>query len=56
MCDIMPSATTMLQVYQRQVSASRGAGMAGLNEQARLSPMIRALLDVVDQDHDPRRA
>lgn len=51
----MPSAKTMLNVYQRQVADSRGAGLAGLNEQARLSPTIRALLEVVDQDHDPRR-
>jgi hypothetical protein len=51
----MPSATTMLSVYQHQITASRGAGMAGLNEQARLSPTIRALLEVVDADHDPRR-
>ncbi len=51
----MPSAQTMLQHYQHQVSAARGAGMAGLNEQARLSGTIRALMTVVDQDHDPRR-
>jgi hypothetical protein len=51
----MPSAETMLHVYQRQVAASRGAGMAGLNEQAKLSPTIRALIDVVNADHDPRR-
>jgi hypothetical protein len=51
----MPSAKTMLTVYQRQVAAARGAGMAGLNEQARLSPTIRALIDVVDADYDPRR-
>ena len=51
----MPSAMTMLTVYQQQVSDSRGAGMAGLNELARLSPTIRALIDVVDADHDPRR-
>jgi hypothetical protein len=55
MFSIMPSAKTMLTVYQRQVAEARGAGMAGLNEQARLSPTIRALLDVVDADHDPRR-
>ena len=29
--------------------------MAGLNEQAKLSPTIRALIDVVDTDYDPRR-
>jgi hypothetical protein len=51
----MPSAKTMLHVYQRQIAASRGAGMAGLNEQARLSPTIRALIDVVNSDYDPRR-
>ncbi len=55
MCTIMPSAKTMLDIYQGQVSASRGAGMAGLNEQARLSPTIRALIEIVDDDHDPRR-
>jgi hypothetical protein len=51
----MPNATTMLHVYQRQIAASRGAGMAGLNEQAKLSPTIRALIDVVNADYDPRR-
>jgi hypothetical protein len=51
----MPNAKTMLTVYQRQIAASRGAGMAGLNEQARLSPTIRALIEVIDADHDPRR-
>ena len=55
MCTNMPSAKTMLYLYQRQVAASRGAGMAGLNEQARLSPTIRALIEVVNEDHDPRR-
>jgi hypothetical protein len=51
----MPSAKTMLHGYQHQLAASRGAGMTGVNEQARLSPTIRALLVVVDDDHDPRR-
>ena len=51
----MPSAKTMLHVYQGQIAASRGAGMAGLNEQAKLSPTIRALIDVIDADYDPRR-
>ena len=51
----MPSAKDMLHAYQRQVANSRGAGMAGLGEQARLAPTIRALLDVVNDDHDPRR-
>ena len=55
MCCTMPSAKTMLHSYQRQLAASRGAGMAGVNEQARLAPTIRALLDVVNSDHDPRR-
>ena len=52
----MPSAKTMLTAYQRQIAAARGAGMAGLNEQARLSSTLRALRDVVNQDHDPRGA
>ena len=52
---LVPSAKTMLYVYQRQIAASRGAGMAGLNEQAKLSPTIRALIDVIDTDYDPRR-
>ena len=51
----MPNASTMLSAYQRQVRAAAGAGLAGLETQARLSPTIRALLDVVDDDHDPRR-
>ena len=51
----MPSAKTMLHGYQSQLTASRGAGMAGVNEQARLAPTIRALIAVVDSDHDPRR-
>jgi hypothetical protein len=55
MFSTMPSAKTMLYVYQHQIAASRGAGMAGLNEQAKLSPTIRALIDVVNSDYDPRR-
>ena len=51
----MPNASTMLSAYQRQIRAAAGAGLAGLETQARLSPTIRALLDVVDDDHDPRR-
>jgi hypothetical protein len=50
----MPSAHTMLKGYQAQISASRGAGMAGVGEQARLAPTVRALLDVVNDDYDPR--
>ena len=50
----MPSAKTMLDSYQRQLAASRGAGLAGLDEQARLAPTLRALRAVVDADHDPR--
>ena len=45
----------MLEQYRSQVSAARGHGMAGVNEQARLGPTIRALLDIVDEDYDPRR-
>jgi hypothetical protein len=52
----MPSARTMLNVYRAQIAASRGAGLAGVGVQARLGPTIRALLVVVDDDHDPRRA
>lgn len=51
----MPNATTMLSIYQRQVEAARGSGLAGLDERARLGPAIRALLAIVDADHDPRR-
>jgi hypothetical protein len=51
----MPSAKTMLDSYQQQVRESRGAGLAGLAEQAKLSGTIRALIDVVNDDHDPRR-
>jgi hypothetical protein len=50
----MPSALTMLDCYQRQLAASRGAGLAGVGEQARLSGTIRALIDVVNEDFDPR--
>ena len=39
----------------RRDRSARGAGLAGLSEQARLSPTIRALLEVIDADHDPRR-
>jgi hypothetical protein len=45
----------MLRMYQEQLAASRGAGLTGLAEQARLSHTIRALLDVVNDDYDPRR-
>ena len=51
----MPSAHTMLDSYRRQIHASRGAGMAGVGELARLAPTIRALIEVVNDDHDPRR-
>jgi len=51
----MPSATTMLHTYQHQLAATRGSGLAGVTEQARLAGTIRALLDVVNDDHDPRR-
>ena len=50
----MPTATTMLHTYQRQLAAARGSGLAGVTEQARLAGTIRALLDVVNDDHDPR--
>ena len=52
----MPSAKTMLEHYRSHVAAARGAGMAGVNEQARLGATIRALLAVVDEDLDPRKA
>jgi len=52
----MPNAQTMLASYQHQVRVSRGAGLTGLAEQARLSGTIRALMDVVNEDHDPRNA
>jgi hypothetical protein len=51
----MPSAKTMLEHYRSQVTAARGAGLAGVGELARLGPTIRALLAVIDDDHDPRR-
>jgi hypothetical protein len=51
----MPTAHTMLQVYQRQLASSRGAGLSGIAELARLSGTVRALLDVVNDDYDPRR-
>jgi len=44
----------MLKGYQAQISASRGAGMAGVGEQARLAPTVRALIEVVNDDYDPR--
>jgi hypothetical protein len=50
----MPNAQTMLSAYQHHVHASRGAGLQGLAEQARLGGTIRALMDVVNDDHDPR--
>jgi hypothetical protein len=50
----MPNAVTMLHNYQRQLADARGAGLAGIAEQARLAATIRALLDVVNADYDPR--
>jgi hypothetical protein len=44
----------MLRIYQRQVADARGAGLAEVGEQARLGATIRALLDVVNEDYDPR--
>jgi hypothetical protein len=55
LCRIMPNAETMLRVYQRQLADSRGAGLTGVAELARLSRTIRALLDVINDDYDPRR-
>ena len=52
----MPNAITMLDHYQRQIVAARGAGMAGVTEQARLAGTVRALLEIVNADHDPRAA
>jgi hypothetical protein len=52
----MPSARTMLEHYRFQVTDARGAGLAGVGEQARLGATIRALLAMVDDDYDPRRA
>ncbi len=51
----MPNASTMLSAYQHQVRAARGAGLAGLEPAGPPVPTIRALLDVVNDDHDPRR-
>ena len=45
----------MLEHYRSQVADARGAGLAGVGEQARLGATIRALLVVVDDDFDPRR-
>ena len=44
----------MLEHYRSQVVQARGAGLAGIGEQARLGATIRALLAVVDEDYDPR--
>lgn len=46
----------MLEHYRSQIAATRGAGLAGVAEQARLGATIRALLDVVNRDYDPRPA
>jgi hypothetical protein len=51
----MPSAKTMLELYRSQIAQARGAGLAGVHEQARLGATIRALLAVVDDDHHPRK-
>ena len=51
----MPSAKTMLEHYRSQIHTARGAGMTGVGEQARLGATIRALLAVIDDDHDPRK-
>jgi hypothetical protein len=52
----MPSALTMLDCYQRQLADARGAGLHGVGERARLGGTIRALIDVVNTDYDPRAA
>ena len=48
----MPTAHTMLQVYQRQLADSRGAGLTGVAEIARLSSTIRALLGMIRPSAD----
>ena len=50
----MPNATTMLEAYRALVDQARGAGLAGLDAQARVSSTVRALLEVVDRELDPR--
>jgi hypothetical protein len=44
----------MLDSYRRQLAATRGAGLAGVGEHARLSPTLNALQSVIDEDYDPR--
>jgi hypothetical protein len=51
----VPNALTMLKHYQSHLAASRGAGLTGVAEQARLTGTIRALIEVVDDDFDPRK-
>jgi hypothetical protein len=50
----MPTALTMLRLYERQLVTSRGAGLAGIDELARLSGTIQALQRIVNDDYDPR--
>ncbi len=45
----------MLEHYRSQVADARGAGLTGVGEQARLGATIRALLQVVDEEYDPRK-
>jgi hypothetical protein len=52
----MPSACTMLGAYQAQLAASRGAGLAHLDDLARLGRVIRVLLELINRDYDPRPA
>lgn len=50
----MPSAETILAATKAAILAARGSGNAGLATVAHLGPQVRALIEVVDHDHDPR--
>lgn len=51
----MPSAQTMLDAHKAIVNANRGAGLAGLTVQAEQASAIKALTELVNSDHDPRK-
>lgn len=50
----MPTAATMLEAHQKAIAFQKGAGQMGLAAQAEHGPAVRALLEIVNTDNDPR--
>jgi hypothetical protein len=47
---VVPSAMTMLDAYRAQLAAARGSGLAGVAVQAKLGPVVLALVRLINED------